>query len=276
MTGAAARSSWFAAGVAIAVAVGLAYASRWILTEQDVYWQIRAGEELLQTLRFPDGDEWSFTGRGGPWLNVQWIATLLIREAYVLAQAWGTTGENGLIVARMLGVGVLVLALAWMLTRAEAAREERDYEAGLVLAVLLPVFYLATAFRLQIRADLFVFAVFAVQIGVWLLPEPRWTFRRKGLASLLCIVLSANIHHGTAPFLLASAWVFGISTRSNWRYRELLTFLGLSLLAFFATPYGVRVIPFLVEHFFYYQFNMMANPDHQPLAWRHFDPAEFS
>ena len=52
------------------------YHCTFLIWEQDLFWQLRAGNELLLTAELPYEDEWSYTSRGRAWLNVQRLSTL--------------------------------------------------------------------------------------------------------------------------------------------------------------------------------------------------------
>merc|ERR1719444_394994 len=64
------------------------------LWEQDVWWQLRAGDELWQTWRLQRQDEWSYTAYGAEWYNIWWVATLIISAVHSIG------GVAGLVVFR--------------------------------------------------------------------------------------------------------------------------------------------------------------------------------
>ncbi|HET6347433.1 MAG TPA: hypothetical protein VFH51_21060, partial [Myxococcota bacterium] len=94
------------------VVTGFGVASLWVVFEQDIYWQVRAGDELWRTWRLPHTDTWSYSARGEPWLNVQWLSTLLLRLAYACG------AERGLVLARGVGVVALLGIVASIVLRA--------------------------------------------------------------------------------------------------------------------------------------------------------------
>ena len=254
-----ARVRW----VVLAIAVVLGAASLWQVTEQDIFWQIRAGEELWQGHGFPQIDSWSFTAAGKPWWNVQWLSTLLFAAVWRL-------GAPGLVVAR----GVLVALLFWRAGELCLAAL-RDVAPGRRLAItaaLLPLAWTAMAFRLELRSDTLVFLVF-VEL---LLRHVRGQLRPWQLPA--AVVLAANLHVGTAPFvaLLAGTLALGMrgralatgagsaSLRAAALRSRTLALVG-SALGLFVAPYHVRVLGFWWRHLFYASHTLMQNPDHQPL-----------
>ncbi len=235
----------------LAVVLLLGALSLWEVSEQDIYWQIRAGDELLRTWRFSEVESWSFAAAGEEWMNLQWLATLLFRAAFAF-------GPAGLVVARGLAVAALMLVTARLIA-AHAGR----VRPWLVVLTLLPLAYLAIVFRLQLRADTLVFIVFAFVLW-WHADRPQHP--RTPWVYLGAVVLAANLHPGTSPFvMLAAGWAI-VTTDSPWRRR--LVLLAALVPANFVAPYHVRVLPFLHRHFFYFEEQVLRNPDHQ-----RFDPA---
>lgn len=215
------------------------------LTEQDIFWQIRAGTELASTLRFPQVDTWSYTATGEPWHNVQWLSTL------VLAGVFHLGGVAGLVLARCLLVAVLFWRLGGTLLR----RLDPEHQLGGLLT-LLPLFWVATAFRLELRSDTLVFLVFVEM--------QRQGLRRGPWPLVLGVVLAANLHAGTAPFVAALA-VYLLLIR-GWPWRRTLTWSLACVAGLLVTPYHVQVIAFWRRHFFYFDHVIMRNPDHRPFS----------
>ena len=247
-----ARPSRQAAVLVVFSIIALAVASLWRLWEQDIWWQIRAGRDLAASWRFPVADEWSYSARGGEWLNIQWLSTLILHGVHRLA------GVTGLILLRGLLAGLLALFVARVAWRGSG-------RAGVALA-LMPVVWLACAYRLQVRSDTFVLVVFAVLIDVATGPAPARTRRAAGVAAVL---LAANLHAGTAPFVTGAAVAFLLADWRGWR--QDLGWLIATAGAFLVTPYHVEVLPVLWRHVWYASANLIENPDHRQLSWRRFD-----
>ena len=142
--------------------------------------------------------------------------------------------------------------------------ERARAQAHWVVAVLLPLVWTALAFRLELRSDTLVFVVFTEL----LLRQARGTLRAWQLPA--AVVLAANLHVGTAPFvaLLAIGLALGTPVRP--------VAAAASVAALFVTPYHVRVVSFWNRHLFYSAHTVMQNPDHQPLRPEiHFSVAAF-
>ena len=106
----------------------------WPLIDGDVWWHIRAGEEVLRTGRVPHVDTWSIVGGGRPWTSQDWLANVLL----ALGNAMGAWGQTGL----SLLFGALTVLAFWILWRAIALRVPRSAgragSSGCPLASSLP------------------------------------------------------------------------------------------------------------------------------------------
>ena len=195
-----------AAGVAAATAavVGFFVAAvlpraTWPLIDGDVWWHIRAGEEILRRGAVPSTDPWSIVALGRPWTSQDWGANVLL----ALGNSLGPWGQTGL---SFLFGGFTVLAF-WILWRAIALRVpqigwfSRIVWLSLGLALAGPVM----GVRVQVLDLLFATAV------VWLLWRYLVDVRRRWLVGLpLLTLLWANVHAGwVLVFLLGGAVLVG-------------------------------------------------------------------
>ena len=236
-------------------AVILGGACCWRLWEQDVWWQIRAGHDLVATLRLPAGEEWSYTSRGKPWENIQWLATVVLWAVHAIG------GVTGLIVLR----GLLAAALALFIGRTAW----RISGKATVALALIVVAWLACAYRIQVRPDTFVLVVFAALVDLW---TSNATPHRKRTVTFGLIVLAANLHAGTAP---AVAGVAVALLAASWRsVRSEIGWLVAFPLACLFTPYHVEFVPILWRHLFVGDYSI-PNPDIRPLSWERFQVARF-
>jgi hypothetical protein len=251
----AARPSRLTTTLLLAAAVVLTgVAALWQLWEQDIFWQLRAGGEVVHTHALPTRDEWSYTARGLPWMNVQWLATVLLWAVHALG------GVTALVMAR----GVLVTLLAAVLLSLSAPfRSGARLAAGLAV---MPLVLFASAYRLQLRPDLMVCVVYAGLLSLWI-SEATPTAKRVG--SFLLIVLAANLHVGTTPFLVATALAFLLVERRSFA-TELPWALAFAA-AFLVTPYHVEALRFVTRHLFYESHNVVPNPEYRPMTWAWFD-----
>jgi len=250
---------WLAWAPVAALIIALASLSAFDVFEQDVFWQIRAGDEILHGLGLQQRDTWSLTAQGMPAINFEWLSTVLIRAAY------GIAGIKALIGLRVALAGAM-LSFAALLIHRHVPRER----ARNVALLLLPVFYLAVAFKIEVRSDTFVFLIFA---GVLLLWDSAVAARTKLAASLGLTIVATNLHAGTAPFVALAAvpFVFALPMsgprRLGWSCAHALALL--------ANPYGWKIVPILWEHVAYAHYNKLDNFDHAPLSFSKFSLLNF-
>ena len=241
--------------------------SLWVVFEQDIYWQIRAGDELWRTHTFPTVDTWSYSAAGKPWMNIQWLATLLLRGLYALG------AEPALVCGRAALVALLLSVLAAALLRGAAAARPA-VRCGLV-ALAVPALYTALWPRLQLRSDTLVMAVFAAVVALWAAPLPEApelnlrAWRRRAAWSLAAVLAAANLHAGTAPFVVAAVLALLLGSRPHGRT---LPYCAAALALFFCTPYGIDPVPLLWAHVRYYDHNILENSDQLPLRWKYMSP----
>ena len=173
----------------------------WPLIDGDVWWHIRAGQEVLRTGAVPSVDTWSIVGAGRPWTSQDWGANVLLAAGKGLGP-WGQTLLS-------FGFGAIAVLAFWILWRAIALRMPTIgwfsriawLSIGLVLAG--PVM----GVRVQVL-DLLMAA-----IVIWIcwryLADPR---RRWLLGLPLVAAVWANLHAGwVLLFLIVGAVLVGES-----------------------------------------------------------------
>jgi hypothetical protein len=171
----------------------------WPLIDGDVWWHIRAGEEVLRSGRVPNVDTWSIVGGGRHWTSQDWGANVVL----ALGNGMGPWGQTAL----SLLFGGLTLLAFWILWRAIALRLPTVgwvsrivwLSVGLVLAG--PVM----GVRVQVLDLLLATAV------LWVLWRYQADPRRLWLVALPALtVLWANLHAGWAlVFLMGGAMLVG-------------------------------------------------------------------
>jgi hypothetical protein len=167
----------------VAGAVALALAVLWHglrpIADVDVWWQLRMGQEALETRSTLPFDTWSFTMAGRPWPYKD------LGVGVVYALVWSLAGPGGLVALK----GLLIAATLAMVARLLAAR---NVPAPLVL-VLLAVAVPAVAFRFTDRPQVFSFFLLVVALAVI-------ERHRRGLGSLhllgVIALVNANLHRG--------------------------------------------------------------------------------
>ena len=114
----------------------------------DVWWHLKAAEQILRTGAIPDSDPFSFTAYGRPWVYHSWLSGMALFLFH------GLGGTVGLVVARAL-VAAASSAIVWAVAR------RRGVDAGLTSILIVAAF-----FQLQVRAlcrpYMFSFLFFAI------------------------------------------------------------------------------------------------------------------
>jgi hypothetical protein len=171
----------------------------WPLIDGDVWWHIRAGEEVLRSGRIPPIDTWSIVAAGRPWTSQDWLANVILALGNGMGE-WGRT-------ALSFAFGGITLLAFWILWRAIALRlpgvgwASRVVWLSIGLAVAGPVM----GVRVQVIDLLMATAV------VWVLWRYLVDARRRWLIGLPVIAaLWANLHAGwVLLFLFGGAVVVG-------------------------------------------------------------------
>ncbi len=171
----------------------------WPLIDGDVWWHIRAGEEVLRTGRIPNVDTWSIVGGGRPWTTQDWLANVALALGNGLGE-WGRTGLSLLF-------GALTLLAFWILWRAIAFRVPSV--GWLSRIVWLSVGLLLAGPVMGVRVQVLDLVLAAAV--VWILWRYQVDPRRRWLIGLPAIAaLWANLHAGwLLLFLLGGAVVIG-------------------------------------------------------------------
>lgn len=214
---------WVAAGVYLLL---LMNGDR-LLGDSDTFWQIAAGQWILDHRAWPHSDIYSFTRLGEPWLSSSWLAQVMFAAAYRMA------GWSGVVILTAACAASAVALLVGMLCRRMPATYAvlttliaLSLSASHILArphiVALPVMMLWTAGLLSATEN-------RKPPSFWLLP---------------LITLWANFHGGfvfglvlVCAFGFEAGWTATRAERPRIISRWIL-FLVLSVIACCITPYG--------------------------------------
>ncbi len=230
------------------------YSSLWELWEQDIFWQIRAGNEFLQTFEFQTRDLWSYTAYGDPWFNYQWLSTIVIATIHNVADVSGLIYFRGILI-------FLLLIISFKIIRSVSRTN-----FFLIAISLLPVFYSAIVPRIQIRPEMFVILLNGALVLLWVSLK---SYRVKVVASLFLVLLASNFHPGLAPFLMCISIAF--SWKGNKHFLNWLIFCIAIFLSFFCHPYAKELPYFLLRHLFYQAHTYLPNIEHLPLSLNDFN-----
>jgi hypothetical protein len=193
------RTSASAAAIAGFFGAAVLPRATWPLIDGDVWWHIRAGEEVLRTGSVPRVDSWSIVGAGRPWVSQDWLANVLLAAGNSLGP-WGQTALS------LLFGGIAVLAF-WILWRAIALRVPQIGWASRViwLSIGLALGGPVMGVRVQVL-DLLMAA-----IVLWICWRYMVDPRRRWLIGLpLVATVWANLHAGwVLLFLIVGAVLVG-------------------------------------------------------------------
>ena len=161
---------------------------RGFLSDPDIYWHITTGKWMLTERAFPREDIFSHTVHGRPWVNMEWLAQVILSWTY----DW--LGWRGLVL--LCG---LVIALTFTLLYELLARELRATVALGAAAVS----FLFASLHFPARPHLLTLPI----IVVWtaFLARASEEDRRPSLWLLPLMVLWANLHGGFTLGLLLAA-----------------------------------------------------------------------
>ncbi len=177
------------------------------LIDGDVWWHIRAGNEVLSTGRVPNVDAWSVVGAGMRWISQDWLSNVVLALGDRL-------GPGGWWLLSIVYAGLAAAALLILLR----ALRLRDPQAGWLGPLIWLVVGLTVAgpilgVRVQV-VDLPLAALVLLQL--WRYLDDR---RLRRLAWLPLIAVAwANLHAGwVLLFLLGGAVLVGEAADRTWR-----------------------------------------------------------
>jgi len=210
--------------------IALGFRALLMPAQNDTYWNLRDGAEILRTGHVPRADAYSYTAAGAPYTDHEWLSQALMALAHRLG---GMPGLELLAAAAVLGALALVyrLTVGPLMTR---------------FVILAPALSVASCVWV-LRPHLF--SVLAIALLVWLIVRERW----RWLPPLF--LLWANLHGGvllggvvlaavTAAALLR--WKLRGEAADLGRVRALALVLPLSALAMLCTPLGTRLVPYVL------------------------------
>ncbi|MEX0625998.1 MAG: hypothetical protein WD402_05600 [Chloroflexota bacterium] len=171
----------------------------WPLIDGDVWWHIRAGEQVVSTGRIPNVDTWSIVGAGRHWTSQDWLANVLLAFGNGMGE-WGQTALSFLF-------GAFAVIAFWILWRAIALRLPSVGWASRIiwLSVGLLLAGPVMGVRVQVLDLLLATAVLWVLWRYQVDQSRRWLIALPAIAALW-----ANLHAGwILLFLLGGAVLVG-------------------------------------------------------------------
>lgn len=210
---------------------GLLLLGNRLLADPDTYWQIRIGQQILETGSLPRTDTFSFTMQGQKWISTQWLAQVLYAVAFTRA------GWAGPVVLTAASIASAFAILAWFV--------RRRLEAAPTLVLLMAALAIASPHFL-VRPHALAMPVMVAWFDGLIAAADRSKSPSYWLLPL--IALWANLH---GSFILGLALIGPIAldvvlkVDAPLRVRMLLRWFVFGLVALAAsclTPYGVEAI----------------------------------
>jgi hypothetical protein len=208
------------------------------MAESDLFFHLRAGQEILQRHGLPGRNLFSFTYPDYPDIDTSWLAEVAAALVFRLG------GFSGVVVAKTL-VLLAAFAGAWRV----AVR--RGADAAVAACVLAVAAYVGRD-RLVERPLVFSFAgeVAALAAIDALRGRQGAAAGRAAAVFLAAVVLWANLHAGVfvAPLLLGAAAVAELLAGRRAAAGRLGALAAGSVVAMLATPVGIGLFRYLALH----------------------------
>lgn len=238
-----------------------AFFSHWIIFEYDLFFQVRAGKEILENYKVQTLDTWSYTAGGEPWFNFQWLSTVAL---YLLTRMDG--GYEILGTLRSLLIFSWIFGLVHLLQKSTLHAQKNSF--WLLPMVLIPWVYLICWFRLQMRPDLFATVFY---IGFLVLWNAHFTSKIKKSMSLVLLLIWSNFHSGTVNLGILVFSLFVFFENGLPRVKELplkCAWIIAGAMTLLLTPIGTDIFSVLWQIAFTYDYNFTGNPDMQPFSFK--------
>jgi len=153
----------------------------------DLFWQLRAGAEILRTHQAPHADTFSWTRFGTPWVAHEWLSFAIFALVYKAA------GFSGLYVLMAACIAVTFTWLVRIALRTKVEETEHATAATVAFVVWLSAVLISRPF-FQPRPQLFTYLFLVVLM--WALTSARRMSTRELWWLIPVFVLWANLHAG--------------------------------------------------------------------------------
>lgn len=241
------------------------------LSDPDYFWHLKSGELIAQTGALPEGDPFSYTMVGRPWVMHEWLFQLPL---YLLHAWWGDWCVR--VMTALLAIAPLIIIYRTMI---DLGSQQRMSSWPLLSALIVFFFAVPMAGFAVPRPQLFSFLFFALYLGLLLQLKYRKRSDRLWLlpAIMLCWVnMHAGFMIGIALLLLflACEWAgLRMHGQPDPDYRRMLWRL---LLATLATIAASAANPDFIAHWLYpFRVMDMEAAKRLIIEWRGIDFHEF-
>lgn len=200
--------------------------------ENDLFFELRIGTDILHTHHLPRFDTYSWTEYGRRWNVPEWGAMTLYALAYRGGGFFGT----------WLLMALLAVAAAWIVYGTLFPKVGPAWAFGLILVMLL-----AMSDCLQERPYAFSYPLLA--LGLKIATDARQARLRRLLWLLPLCALWASLHQGVLVLAgLLAVYGLGDALTALWGYPKMLRQVGIMLVmaaacggAVLLNPYGARL-----------------------------------
>ena len=225
--------AWLVAGFALLTLPHLGT----VQADADLWWHVRTGQWIWATAAVPRVDPWSYTAPG-PWVDHNWLAHL------VLASAWGTLGDTGLLLVRDLALVLAVVAFGWAMWY----RWPNPVGTLGLVSFSVPL----VAVFVNVRPQGWTYAFLAATLAL------AGAARRGSIAAVwalpVLLVLWVNIHGGfPVGWGLAGLYLLalcvgdgGTSSAAGSRRGAILLAMAALAIAPLVSPYGLDILRYVV------------------------------
>jgi len=199
--------------------------------DPDLWWHLKAGEQIIDTRSIPHTDDFSFTKQGSEWVAHEWLSEVIMEGIYRLS------GLVGLVTVFSL---IVVIAL-WLTYR---RCDGKPYAAG--IAILLAA--AASSPLFGIRPQMLTLLLASIYIVLLERFDPKeQTKRHWWLVPLM--LLWVNLHAGFALGLaLIGVYIVRAVLDGEWNYvRPLLVVLVVCTAVVPLNPNGFRMFSYPYE-----------------------------
>ncbi len=225
----------------------------WSVVEPDLFVSVRAGHEIVDTGHVQSEETWSYTAKGLPWINHEWLSTVVAYGVSLLAPHY-----QGFFYLRALLMGLCLFVIS--LTIGKVA--DCGKNSVVVIAILLPIFFGNLFSRFQMRAELYGILIYSALFLLWLSNKPRVY---KNVLSIFLLLLWSNFHSGTVPFGILIYSFFVLGTYSN---AKDFIWIVVGVLTWIATPIGWDVYSVIRSILVQTSYEKTGNMDYQPFTWQ--------
>lgn len=265
------QTPWRTAGIwpmlVLALTFGVIY--HYPIVESDLFWQIRAGEEILRTHQVQTFDTWSSTAQGSAWYNFQWLSCLI---EYWVSQIGPPGSYLYLPSLRAFLVFALTLFLGVSFQRSilseEGATGFSTSQHRIVLWIGVALFQFLILPRLLMRPEMLIFWLDVCLLDLWFF-KVAWKWRALGALGIL--IFWSNLHAGLAPLgifqALALVWADLCQTNANTKIKSRVLLSASILFTPLLSPIGYHglLAPWMVMTS--YPSEILRNPDQASFSW---------